>query len=246
MILLDDRAGSRDLAPHFAKLGTPYRLDRLPFGDCAFLGRGPADTWVHVGVEYKTLDDLLSCLTTGRFVGHQLPGMRATYDQSWLLIEGVWRVNPESGFIEIPRAGRWETLYVNRRGFGQRELDKHLLTLTVQGGVLVHRVGTERESARWVASLYSWWTSEWDKHASLHTFDWSGPAGQFTEPDLVQAVAAQLPGVGWVKSKRVAEHFRSVLEMVAADRKEWASIDGIGKVIADRIVRAVQGEGERR
>jgi ERCC4-type nuclease len=253
VLLLDDRAGSKDLVPHFDKLGLPYRLDRLPFGDVAFLGRGPADRWLHIGVEYKTLDDVLSCLTTGRLAGHQVPGMRATYDLSFLLIEGMWQANPETGAIEVPRRGGWETLTVNRRPYMCRDLDKYLLTLALQGGLTIHRVGRERDSARWLGSLYHWWTAcRWEDHSSLHTFDWSGPLLGLLEdqkadgPRVTRAIAAQLPGIGWVKSQRVVDHFGSVLAMVLAEEREWREIAGVGTVLAKRIVaalRSVEADG---
>ena len=48
--------------------------------------------------------------------------------------------------------------------------------------------------------------------------------------------------VGWEKSSAAASRFKTVLEMVAATEKEWREVPGVGKVLAKKIVEAVNGE----
>ncbi len=125
-----------------------------------------------------------------------------------------------------------------------RDLDKYLLTITQHSGTRVWKTGMKPDSARWLGALYKWWTDKkWEEHDSLHTFDLSGPSIEIKEPDVVREIAARLPGVGWVKSTRVVQHFGSVLAMTLADEKEWAEIDGIGKTLAKRIVNALHQDG---
>ena len=54
----------------------------------SFTGQGPNGP-VSVGIEYKRMGDALACMVGGRFTGHQLPGLRQSYQQYWLLVEGA-------------------------------------------------------------------------------------------------------------------------------------------------------------
>jgi ERCC4-type nuclease len=252
-MLVDDRAGSRDLVPYLAKLHIPASLGRLEFGDVAFLGRGPGDAWLQIGVEYKSLSDVLSCITTGRLAGHQLVGMTDAltltqgghgFDVSWLLIEDIWQTDPQTGIICTRSRGEWRPLKLGPRHYMGRDLDKFLLTITQQAGVRIHRTSDKTQSAFWLGALYKWWTDKtWDEHKSLQTFDLSGPAVQLDAPSVVRRVAKELAGVGWTKSARVAAHFGSVVAMAEATEREWMQIDGIGKTLAHRIVAQLHGAG---
>jgi ERCC4-type nuclease len=55
-------------------------------------------------------------------------------------------------------------------------------------------------------------------------------------------MASQLPGIDR-RAEKVAEHFGSVRAMVEAGEKEWQAIEGIGKVTARAVVRAIREEG---
>ena len=48
--------------------------------------------------------------------------------------------------------------------------------------------------------------------------------------------------MGEKKSRAVTKHFRSVLQMVNAERAEWEKIEGIGKVLAERIHGEIRRE----
>ena len=82
MILVDDRIGAVEIAP---LLGSPNVTCRLEFADFAWSGNGP-DGQVDIGVERKSLLDLLASMTTGRLSGHQMVGLTAQYDWVYLLV----------------------------------------------------------------------------------------------------------------------------------------------------------------
>ena len=90
MILLDDRTGSGELLPLFRPYDAPVELARLDFGDACWLGNGATGPEL-VGVERKTIHDLVSSMRSKRLSGYQLPGLLRTYDWVYLLVEGVWR-----------------------------------------------------------------------------------------------------------------------------------------------------------
>ncbi len=241
MILVDRRVGSGDLAMLFPRgLANVTTLD---FGDCAFLGNGPGGAPVKVGIEVKALGDAAGSIRSGRFAGHQLPGLVANYDKVYVILEGMYRPGPE-GELETYKRGQWVTGEWGHTAWMYNELDGWINSINIVAGVTVKRTMSRKETAAVIYGLYHWWTSKsYEKHRSHVGFDESGrPA--LLKPGLVRRVAAELPLIGWDRSSDVAMKFPSVLAMVLADEKDWLSIKGIGKIIARKVVAAIRGENE--
>ena len=248
-ILLDDRAGSGDLASYLAQWDIPHTLTRLPFGDAAVEANGPIDPPV-VGIEIKKIRDALQCMRDGRFAGHQLPGMWREYGVCWLVIEGVYSVDYASGAMIVPgKKDRKRTLLTlgreSRSGFLYKEFDHWLTTLEVKAGLHVRRTSNRVETARFHADMASWWERQWDKHKShlaMHTLQ--PDAAMLVPASVMRKVAAQLPGVGWARSAEIEKYFGTIEKMVKAPQVEWTKIDGIGKGLANTIVSAIRGVGK--
>lgn len=237
-MLIDDRAGSKQ----FIKWLDPATLARLSYGDVSFMGEGPDGRPVPIGIELKQLSDVLKCITDGRFSSHQLPGLRASYEVVYLVFYGPYKCDLETGTLLVPRQGDWKTAHIGSRGFMYRELDSWLSSIELRGGVRIRRTWNVREAATVCQSLFSWWGKEWDKHrAHAELQDVVLEQVMLLPPTLLRKIAAQLPGVGWKRSRDVSTHFNSVLEMVLASSEEWQSIQGIGKVIANKVIKAIGG-----
>ena len=247
-IQVDNRAGSAQMAPLLRKLGEEVELTQMPYGDVAFLGYGVQGAPVSVGIEMKSLSDVLACIQSGRFAGHQLPGLVQSYDYVWLLVEGVWRSRPQDGVLEYRREGSHGGQFWNVAGGGRklwlwRDLESWLNTVCVMGGIRVHRVRDWNEGAAWIKTLHQWFVKE--EHSS-HLVMYSGKAiagdeALLVRPSLVRRVAAELPGIGFKRSAAVASHFRTVAEMVSAPLSEWLMVDGVGRKTAADIVRGLNG-----
>lgn len=231
MIFLDPREGSHDYLQPLHSLGAAVDSDtQLDFGDVAFWGSGRA-----IGIELKKLDDMLQCITTGRFAGHQLPGLAAAYDEAYLLIEGLWRPNPSDGVLEQWRAGGW---YPARggRGWMYRDFVSYLTTMEIKGGVRVVRSTSQDETARAILALYDWW-QDYDGHKSHLALNRAQrDAAIFIRPTFARRVACELDGIGFERSSDVAAAFPTVRRMVNASEKDWRTVKGIGKTLAKRIV----------
>lgn len=232
MILVDPRAGSADYAPLLRALGADVELVTLDYGDVCWYASGRA-----IGVELKKVHDVLACITSGRLAGYQLPGMAAEYAEAWLVVEGLYRPNPEDGVLEVWRGG-WVPAKTGKQTWMYRQLDGFLTTLEVKGGLRVKRTASEIETARVVHGLYQW-TQTWDGHKSHLALNRAGrDAAIFLRPTFARRVAAELPGVGFERSADVAIAFPTVRQMVAADEQSWRRVPGIGKKLAKQIVEA--------
>ena len=252
MLLVDYRAGSKDLAKPLEKAGAPVyyetdengkkKLPTLDFGDVAFTGRGANDVPVDIGIEFKTLGDIAQCCRDGRFAGHQLPGMRKTYEHSWLLIEGTWRHDEKTGLITTyqgPRRG-WSAIPGKMRA---SEFEKHILTFELCGVVHVRYTNSRADSVRAIVELYRWWTDRtFDSHTShlaIHQPVAFGAVSEFR-----QAVMAW-PGIGLKVSKSAEKVFGTIERAVRADLSTWAELmtDGrrFGEANAKKVFTFLRG-----
>jgi len=235
MLYIDGRVGSRELIRYFAE-GTAT-LTSLQFGDASFIGQGPEEAPVLVGIEVKTLSDMIQSMLNGRFSGHQLPGLLRDYHVVYLIIEGHYRPEPGTGFLQVPRGrGQWIMAPFGTKAWKFRDLEGFLTTIETQYGVRLRRSQNRQETGALIGELYHWWTDKmYAEHRSGQAFDTSHEPILYPT-SLVRRVAAQLKGIGWKRSQAVAEHFSSVVDMVLAPAEEWRRITGVGPKLAASVV----------
>lgn len=249
MIEIDRRAGSVELATiikaYGSRTATKTQVVELEFGDFAFAGNGPHGT-CKIGVERKTLKDLLNSMRTGRLAGHQLPGMLRAYDYCYLVVEGIYRGNPETGLLEHAVRGGWREVRIASSGFMHAAVDNYLTSLETQTPIHIRNCATLHDTALFLVNLHQWFQKRWDSHQSCKVIYDPFPArALFQRTSLVRKIAAQLPGIGYTKSAGIEAVFPAVVDMVVADEKDWAKLPGIDKVLSRRIVRALT-EPEKR
>lgn len=251
-ISIDDRAGSAQLAPLLRRRGLPVELTRLEYGDCAWVGAGHNGDPVSVGVEVKSLSDVLACIQDARFAGHQLPGLCRNFDEIWLLVIGVFKARERDGVLvyQVQRgksAGYWQDAsHGRRRSFLWHDLEMWMQTLVHKAGVKIAVMDDYEMTANWVQVAYAWWQRGWDDHDShlqLHDAmrDQLFDRALLVRPSLTRCVCAQLPSIGKEKSAAVAARFKSVKAMVEASEQEWMQVPGIGKGIARKVYVALRG-----
>lgn len=243
VILLDLRGMGERGKSIKSLLGRAAEETILDSGDVAFLGLDPwKGTPISVGGEIKTLRGLLGDIKTDR-VSQQLERMREAYDRTWLLIEeGPYRVDDE-GFLIFPSGresnGRtsWDRL---GGGFLYSSLDNYL-TSAQERGTGIKRTQDDRELVRIILNLYSWYQKEPGEHDRMpgsryQAFSWNGKVS------LRRKIAAQVPGIGWSKSKGLEDVFPTTRAMMNATVEELMQAEGIGKILAERIVEKVGSE----
>lgn len=243
MVIVDDRSGSRNLADYEC-LSERCTLHRLEFGDVMLTGHGPdPEKPLSIGVEVKSVYDLLSSIETGRLAGHQLPGLIKTYDHAWLLVFGNARPGKDN-YLEVNRHGRWQNFKLGRNPVPWSYLEGWLLTAQLFSTIRVKWVYNEEEAAKWIAVMDRWLSKPWDKHSGLKVFNESGaqaaPPGADPVESLMAKVAATLPGVGWNRGWAAARHFESVEQMMASHADEWQKIDGFGPVLSKSVRQTIR------
>lgn len=247
MLSVDNRAGSAQMAPKLRKLGLEVELTQMAFGDVAFLGKAHRGDPVSVGLEIKSVDDCLACVTSGRYAGHQLPGLISSYDHIWLLIQGEWCMG-RSGELLQRREGRgggqyWADAGGGKRRWMWRDFEGWINSVTILGGTRVHRVATWDNGAEWIKCLYNWFQRE--NHKSTQVVYGSkeifADTALLVKPTLARRMAAQLPGVAEVRSAAVASRFKNLEMMVNASEKDWRTVDGLGAGTAKKVFNAIHG-----
>jgi ERCC4-type nuclease len=237
MILVDNRAGSKELFPLFPR--GKARLTRLEYGDFAFEGNGPDSIPWLIGIERKTIGDLTQCIGSGRMSGNQLEGLVNGYNTVYVVVEGRFKADAQ-GVLVTWGYGEWKRPSHGRQ-FMLRDVFLFLHTLENVVGLKTWRTGSREETAEWIMGLHQWWTvKEWDEHHGHQQ-----PHTRLS-PDLVphsfeRKVAGCLKGVGWARAKAIADSGYCVGEMVGLQPESWREIEGIGEVLSKSIVNEFWG-----
>ena len=239
MIVLDDRIGSKELQPYITK---PCILDRLEYGDACFTGEGPdGDLWL-IGIERKTITDLVSSISTGRLSGHQLRGLLEQYSHIYLLVEGIWRSDPKSKILQQLKGKKWMDVSLGTRRFTAREIHSYLNTMAVICGLTIWKTEGKRQSGQWLGDIYSWWQKPWAKHKSHKQFH-VPPVPMtvrkgldFSEPSTLWKMVKEIDGVGWKKGEEIAKHYGSMMDLTHTTEEELQEVPGIGKKLAKTIL----------
>ena len=202
MILVDPRAGSKELIGPLLAVGLPVEATHLDFGDIAFLGRGEAGKQVFIGLEHKKLADLVGSLNSDRLAGHQLRGMVDTYDRHYLIIEGEWDTD-ETGAVVVPTPFRH--LQRLKGAPPASVLEARVWTLEHRGGLRTRWTRNQKETIRHVSTLYRQWTDrDLDQHSShlaIHAPDLDRALK--TPLTLKRQGDARVPGIHFPKNKTI-------------------------------------------
>lgn len=241
MILVDSRTGSAELIPHLQRLNMSVEKTTLEFGDFAFEGNGPYGR-VAVGVERKTLHDMLSCIEDARYAGHQRPGMKGLYDISILMIEGNWRPHDPDGFLMegFNNGVTWGFCKFRSQRTMYHKLYRYLISVQMSG---VH-VSYSRDpfhTAFNVVEWYQWFHKEWHNHDSMLEMQKIQLPGLMTKPSLVRRWAKELEGVGVKMSDLFARKFKTAYDLANADELDFLKVPGVGVKTAQAIYKEIHG-----
>lgn len=257
MILIDPREGSKEILDYILAIpGHPSaEHSTMEYGDVAFTGEGPNGTML-IGLEVKTVGDALNCIESQRFTGHQLPGLKATYDASYLVIVGEYRADWDTGTLQMKssKGNYWFDVKTGSRTWTHYEFNAWLTMVELGWGIRTRIVLDMKELARTIVEMYRVIQKPWEDHKTINPF-YLGPTGNtpFIKPSLVERVVAQIDGIGPAKAREIGKRFGTVVDMVNSNPtistptavgqalKRWKGIPGIGKQTATHIIEEFWG-----
>ena len=199
-----------------------------------------------MGIELKTLGDLLSSLKSGRLGGRQIPGIVHYYDVPYLMIHSLMRAEPRTGILQQmirrrgEKKGRWRDVRIKGEGWTYDHLWRWLWSIEIQSGVRIRTCSSEFEACLQLVAIHHSWMKPWDGHKSLKVFDSSGCPPLADRRSLTLRWAKELPNIGWTKAAAVAARFDSPWEMANAEVEELMEAKGVGKTIASRAVEEIR------
>lgn len=175
-ILIDDRAGSRELINH-VPLDVLGSLCHLDSADICFTGNTAHGTSL-IAIEVKHITDLISSRQSNRLqsIDGQITRMLDDYDECWLLTYGSYRCGP-TGDLEVPRKGKGGNYdwipYTFNGGVGGKGkpvpysfVTGAKISLTDVGFRCEH-VHDLSQCALWIAALYAKRSKPWSEQCRM-------------------------------------------------------------------------------
>jgi ERCC4-type nuclease len=251
VILIDPRDGNdgqRRTANEFlSRLRArqiPASLERLAFGDFAFEGQGPEGS-IGVGIERKTLHDMLTCIDDHRYTGHQRVGMAKMYQVSVLMLEGQWRPHDPDGYLMegfgSNGSTRWGSASHHRKPLSYSKLRRYLFSIALSGVIVIYTRDVAHSAAD-VAEVYHYFQKAWKDHTTLLEMPKLHLPSLTGTPSTTRQWAACLDGIGLKHSERAEKQFRTPLALATAEEQDWLKLPGIGVPTARKIVKQIKGE----
>jgi ERCC4-type nuclease len=249
MIYCDDRIGSKELRDIIRRIGAPCELQRLEYGDAAFEGNGPSGV-ITVGVERKTLSDMLGCIEDSRYAAHQRPGMMSLYSKSFLCIEGLFA--PGDGDFAgtlmqgFRRGSSWGALRTRgNRAVPYSKLFRYLVSVSLSGVVVIPS-NDIFHTAYNICELQQYFSKKWNQHTSLIEVQKLAIPTLEGKPPLVRRWASDLDDVGVVYSEEAARHFKTGHRLANSSEQDWLGLSGpggkrLGISAIRKIIRDIRG-----
>lgn len=251
MILIDDRAGSKELI-RYVPLSNPSLACLCQLGngssssaDVCFTGKGPEGN-ISIGIEYKSLSDLLTSIHSGRLQSTQFQAMSDEYDICVLLYYGIYRCSSDGYLETLDYSRSWHKYtYIGNKPIPYGYLESALISMS-RVGIWVKHLTRPEDCAQWIGVMYRSWQKEYTSHKFFRTFDKSSNKSPALMPGFDPALkqkldfAKEFPGMGFERALAAARYFPSAQDMFNATVEEWERVPGIGKVIAKSAVHAAR------
>ena len=170
-----------------------------------------------VGVEYKTVEDFVQSIIDGRLL-QQVKSLKSNFERPLLIISGV------------------EDIY-SVRNVHANAIRGILSAITVDFGVPILYTKNPKDSAMMLNIIAKREQEEIGVSFNVHP-----EKKNLSIKDEQEYIVSSLPGVGSGLSKPMLKHFKSVKNVINAERKELEKVEKIGKKKAERIRDIVDRE----
>lgn len=240
MIYVDYNKGSIELLPLILANHVKAERTSLPSADFCFEGHGPHGP-ITVGIERKTLHDLLNSIETARYNRQRLD-MKQVYDICVLMVEGHWRPHdPQGVLMEGFNEGlSWGYCRYRSRKTMYSEIYRYLIGVA-STGVIICYPKSMWHCAYDICEWFHYWNKPFHEHRSMREIQKVAiPTLEF-RPSLVRKWANDIQEVGLVLSEHAERLFKKPITLAQADEGEWLRIPGVGVATAKKIVKEIRG-----
>lgn len=259
MLDIAHETGSSEFERPLRRLGLQVRVRNLTSADFAFYGQGPEGE-CRIGVERKTVQEMVGLASRKRLTGHQLPRMTKRYRFRFLFVEGATRVNPDWGSLEAGKpvkGGRLTMWFPAGWGNERNTFEtyfKNNLTLRLRAAMILIPTADKTETCHAIHALYRWFEKPWNQHGSHLAVDEVLPDSAIIDERTVRRqLLAQVPAIGWTRSAVISKQLshltlaQTLIWMGGATVKDWQRVLGFkdGLKTAQEIHRVLQGKEEQ-
>ena len=248
MIIVDPRSGAEKgdttvdrLVSLIRRVGVLCEKGFLEFGDVAFEGNGPQGR-IMIGIERKTLHDMLNCIDDARYSAHQKVGMGQMYQVSILMLEGCWKPHDPNGWLMEGFDGgkSWGICKYRSSHTLYTKLYNYLLSVQLTGTV----VSLSRDlwgTAYNIVSIYQYFQKPWESHTSMLETQKLLIPDLRMKPSLVRRWAAEIDDIGVKHSLQAEELFKTPYNLAVSDESDWLKLPRLGVKTAQKIIRDIRG-----
>lgn len=251
MILIDPRSGNEKpetvttidkMVSYIRKVGIPCDKWSLEFADAAFEGNGPEGR-ILIGVERKSLHDMLNCIDDARYVAHQKIGMQSMYAKSFLIVEGCWRPHDPDGWLMegFDGGARWGFCRYRSRQTLYSKLRRYLFSVSLSGVIVLYTRDLWHTSYD-ICELYTYFQKQWDSHTSLIEVQKLAIPDMMGKPSLVRKWAADIEDVGVKLSLEAEKYFRTPINLANSLVDDWLALPRVGIKTAQNIMDQIRGK----
>lgn len=158
---------------------TGKSLFTLSSGDICFTGIGPGESSILIGIEVKSIEDLLSSLQSKR-LQDQLKRMAIDYTIRRLLCYGRYKPGPNDSILiweekkeKVDKNGKsyflpakWTESY---SGYKYSMFSRFLVSPSFTNLFIYDHVESQSDAARWIYETYKEWNKPWKSHKSMRS-----------------------------------------------------------------------------
>lgn len=243
MILVAKERGSIELLPIIRGIGVQAEKADLKFGDFCFEGRGPKGD-ILIGIERKTLSDIMHCIDDARYSAHQKVGMEQMYGKSFLLVEGVWAMGSPpfyQGVLITSRDGSsWGPFRYRSKKVMYSKLYRYLISVSLSGVATTYSRNMHHTACN-VVEMYHYFQKRWQDHTSLLETQKLAIPQLSGHPSLCRMWAADIKDIGVKFSMDAERMFKTPVRLANSEERDWLQIQGVGPKTARQVIREIQG-----
>jgi len=171
------------------------------------------------GVEFKTVEDFVNSIVDGRLLD-QLKGLKRNFERPLIIIEGE------------------EDLYTIRK-VHKNAIHGMLATIAISYGIPIIQTKNSQETASLFYAI-----AKREQEETTKEYDMHGEKKPLTLKEQQEYVISSLPGIGPALAKPLLKLFRTIKNIVNADKEELEKVEKIGPKKAEDIIKVLENKYE--